>query len=89
MTVTEFANAITAYASVTGASATSWFRTNPHNMAVGGVAGSAHRFGLAVDVIYDRALELSWRQELARRLGLRLIAEDDHDHLQPLAWPPG
>lgn len=29
------------------------------------------------------------RTEMARRLGLRLIVEHDHDHLQPLDWEAG
>lgn len=29
------------------------------------------------------------RIEMAARLGLRLVIEGDHDHLQPLEWSPG
>lgn len=30
---------------------------------------------------------LSNREAIARSFGLRVVAEDDHDHLQPLDWP--
>ena len=29
------------------------------------------------------------REQLAQRLGLKLVHEDDHDHLQPVDWLPG
>lgn len=29
------------------------------------------------------------RGQIAERLGLRLVIEVDHDHLQPLGWKPG
>ncbi len=29
------------------------------------------------------------REQLAERLGLKLVHEDDHDHLQPAEWLPG
>jgi hypothetical protein len=77
------------YRLLTGASATSSFRTAKHNHDVGGVPHSAHLAGLAVDVIYDDPTPTqAERQEWARRLGLKLIVEGDHDHLQPLDWAP-
>ena len=30
-----------------------------------------------------------FRIEVARRLGLKLVIEEDHDHLQPLDWQAG
>jgi hypothetical protein len=32
---------------------------------------------------------LDERGEIARRLGLRLVPEHDHDHLQPIPWERG
>jgi len=74
-----------------GASVTSWFRSDIHNTAVGGVAHSAHRFGLGVDLVFDTP-RTSERDAIfvedARRLGIRVIVEGDHLHLQPLDWEP-
>ena len=87
MTLAAFAEAVTRYGALAGASATSWFRTREHNTAVGGVAHSAHLVGLGCDVVYDGStLSVEWRTEWAARLGLRLIPEGDHDHLQPSDW---
>jgi len=89
MTVGEFAEAAYQYAMLTGASATSAFRTEARNRLVGGVTYSAHRFGRAVDVVYDTTPPREVRDILAQRLGLKLIDEGDHDHLQPLDWGAG
>jgi hypothetical protein len=89
MTHADFADAVLTYASLTNASATSWFRTPKHNGGVGGVTHSAHLAGLAVDVVYDAPLAEAMRQGWASRFGLRLIVEGDHDHLQPLDWAAG
>jgi hypothetical protein len=86
----DFTDAVMRYAALTGASATSWFRTVKHNGEVGGVAHSAHVAGLAVDVVYDPPMPTAeWRTDWARRLGLRLVIEGDHDHLQPADWQAG
>lgn len=89
MTITEFAQRLSTYCFLTRASVTSWGRTEARNRAVGGVPYSAHRFFLAVDLVYDVELPLEERKVTAERLGLRLIAEDDHDHLQPIVWGRG
>jgi hypothetical protein len=90
VTLAEFSEAALRYAALTGASATSWFRTAAHNHAVGGVVHSAHVVGLAVDVVYNDPVPLmAERVEWAKRLGLRLVAEGDHDHLQPDSWVAG
>lgn len=82
MTPSQFANAALAYCAATGGSVTSWGRTAKRNAAVGGVANSAHLLWLAVDVVYDEPLDVAHRKSLATRLGLTLIDEGDHDHLQ-------
>ncbi len=86
MDASAFALAAQMYCLVTRASGKSSYRTAKHNETVGGVAHSAHLVGLALDVVYDKPLPLAERDEWASRLGLRLITEDDHDHLQPLDW---
>lgn len=89
MTISEFTIAATTYCMLTSGSQTSGFRTTKHNKDVGGVAFSAHRFGLAWDVVYDEKLDQTVRNAIAFRLGLKLIAEGDHDHLQPFDWIAG
>ncbi len=85
----HFLDALRSYCAALGASVTSYGRTTAHNHAVGGVEYSPHRVWLAADVVYDTPPSLAERQELARRLGLMLIVEGDHDHLQPLGWSAG
>lgn len=82
MSPLDFADRILAYCSATNASVTSWGRTQAHNKRVGGVPESAHLLWLAADVIYDTVLERTYRVALAKRLGLVLLDEGDHDHLQ-------
>jgi len=91
MTRGEFVEAAMTFCALTGGSVTSWTRTVRHNAspAVGGVTNSAHLYGLAVDVVYDTPQVLKPTMERARRLGLKLIREKDHDHLQPNDWVVG
>ena len=93
MTIGEFAEALAQYCGLHGGSITSWGRTTIRNKMVGGVQYSAHRFFRGADVVYDDLTTLgadpAGRKEDARRLGLLLIAEGDHDHLQPLDWTRG
>lgn len=91
MSIGEFAEAVATYCLIHGGSITSWGRTTLRNKAVGGVPGSSHRFWRGADVVYDSTDV--WKDpnriEYARRLGLKIIAEGDHDHLQPLDWSAG
>lgn len=80
----DFAAALIAYCAATGASVTSWGRTLAHNKTAGGAANSFHLTWQAADVVYDARLPLPQRKALARHLGLELIAEGDHDHLEPI-----
>jgi len=91
VTIGEFADASATYCMLTQASETSGGRSAKHNAAVGGVLFSAHRFFRAKDVVYDDPASMSRddRVALAVRLRLKLIVEDDHDHLQPLDWISG
>jgi len=85
MTRAEFYDALFVYCSLMGASTTSSIRSEVHNKKVGGVLHSAHIFGLGADVVYDSPVA-DVAEARARRLGLKLIREGDHDHLQPLEW---
>ena len=92
MTPHDFLDALRTYCALTGASVTSYGRTPGHNAdpKIGGVKNSAHLYWLAADVVYDPPVPIpSVRTERARRLGLWLLAEGDHDHLQPLEWSKG
>lgn len=89
MTRAEFAEAVYSYCARTGGSVTSWIRSEQRNAVVGGVPFSAHLAGLAVDVVYGAAPTREVRETWARRFGLLVIIEDDHDHLQPIGWRAG
>lgn len=91
MSIGEFAEAVAMYCLLHGGSITSWGRSTHHNREVGGVPGSPHRFWRGADVVYDDLNTQSdpLRLEYARRLGLKIVQEGDHDHLQPLDWAAG
>ncbi len=89
MTRAEFNDAADTYCALFGASTTSGQRTLKHNKAVGGVANSAHLFGRARDVVYDTPPDSTACVEAGKRLGIRVIIEGDHHHLQPLSWQAG
>lgn len=89
MTRAEFNDAADTYCALFGASTTSAQRTLKHNKAVGGVPNSAHLFGRARDVVYDTPPDKDKCVSMGARLGLRVIIEDDHHHLQPLDWQAG
>lgn len=80
--VGSFARAVAAYCGATRASVTSWIRTPHRNSMVGGARYSRHKDGLGVDVVYDLIIPLSRAETVAGELGLELIREYDHDHLQ-------
>lgn len=82
MTVTEFADALRSYCGAMNASVTSWGRTLMHNKKVGGVPDSAHTIWKGADVVYDSPKDLSVKGPIAKRLGLMIIVESDHDHIQ-------
>jgi hypothetical protein len=43
---------------------------------------------MAVDVVYDQQEPVDFRQGLAHSLGLVVLREETHDHLQPADWRP-
>jgi hypothetical protein len=85
-TICTFAEAVAEFAQKFGGSCTSWGRTAVHNTSVGGVHGSPHVSWLGADLVYDTPAPLADREAAAHALGLQLIAEATHDHLQPIGW---
>ena len=63
-------------------SVTSWLRSRKHNGQVGGVADSRHLLGLAVDVVLDNTNDTMDFELMAKGIGLQVIAEGDHLHVQ-------
>lgn len=63
-------------------SVTSWIRSPERNATVGGVADSRHLYGLAVDVVLDRGADRPAFEAAAKTLGLQVIFEEDHLHVQ-------
>ena len=84
MTVASFAEKVKVYCESTTGNVTSWGRTPKHNKAVGGLPNSFHLTWLAVDVVYDVCPPTKKRLALATSLGLQLVRESSHDHLEPL-----
>jgi hypothetical protein len=68
---------------------TSGYRSPRANLDAGGVTHSAHQHFLAVDVILDATADRVAFKLAADRLGLLVLSEEDHEHLQPLDWKPG
>ncbi len=85
----QFLDSLIQFIAVCGGRVTSYGRDWEGNRHVGGVERSAHLVWLAADVAYTTRLPLEARREWAERLGLRLLEEPDHDHLQPLDWKAG
>ena len=89
MTRAAFADAVLTYCAHLGCSVVSGYRTRARNTAKKGVAHSAHLFGLGADVVPDVEPNHDEASDVAKRLGLRVIFEPDHHHLQPLDWRAG
>jgi len=86
MTPGQFAECLIAYCAWAGGSVTSWGRSPERNEAVGGHADSSHLVWLGADIGYwpNPEPDLEIAQRRARRLGMKLVRESDHDHLQAL-----
>jgi hypothetical protein len=89
VSLSEFSVAVVVYCLWTRASVVSGIRTAKRNgLLPDSVPHSGHLWGMAVDVVYDDAPPEDGA-EIAKRLGMTLLREHDHDHLQPLGWIPG
>ena len=62
-------------------SVTSWIRTPKRNVEVGGSMRSNHLMGLAVDIVIESP-DIDGFILFAKRLGLKVIKERDHYHLE-------
>ena len=89
MTPHEFLDAMMQLASRHRFRETSGYRARVSNTNVGGKLFSAHQYWLARDIILEPGESLEETKESTRRLGLLVIDEGDHLHLQPLDWKAG
>lgn len=62
-------------------SVTSWFRSEAHNVEVGGLPKSLHLTGLAVDVVLDSAFTTDLFRSYCKSIGVYVYDEGDHLHL--------
>ena len=84
MTPDGFAAALMAFCAWSRGSVSSWGRSAERNAEVGGHTHSYHLIWLAADVVYapnPRPAQAAARRRAAQ-LGIKLIREGDHDHLQ-------
>jgi hypothetical protein len=63
-------------------SVVSWFRTELRNRAEGGLVDSRHLDGLGADVIPDPSENRADIITTARSLGLQVVDEGDHIHIE-------
>jgi len=63
-------------------SVTSWIRTPKRNKHVGGHPHSKHLLGLAVDIVPDDPDDKAIIMLTFRKLGLMVLDEGDHIHVQ-------
>ncbi len=84
MSPADFAVRLLAYCSASRGSVTSWGRTLKHNKKKKGSPTSYHLIWLGADVVYDDLLGEKHRKLFAKRLGLKIWVEPDHDHIHPL-----
>ena len=89
MTPHEFLDAMMQLASRHRFRETSGYRHPLANVRVGGKPFSAHQYWLGRDIILEPGESLEGTKESTRRLGLLLIDEGDHLHVQPLDWKAG
>ena len=89
MTPHEFLDALMSLAGRHRFRETSGYRAPASNAAVGGKPFSAHQYWLGRDVILEEGEKAEEFKESARRLGLFVLDEGDHFHLQPRDWRAG
>lgn len=81
--VGEFCERVAGVCLLVDGSVTSWGRSRKRNEDVGGVANSWHLQFLGADVVLDDTANESLLFWAARRLGLQVVKEEDHYHLEP------
>lgn len=96
MNLDEYWQAVHAYCERTLGSCDSWGRTPERSVAVGGYETDPHTWWMGADIIYTGGMRTGWPRPLniptqqaeayADSLGLEIIHEKDHDHLQPKGW---
>ena len=86
MTPAGFADAVRSFAGGSRGSVTSYIRSAERNRQVGGHPESLHMVGLAADIVYSPNPKppITQAKRRALKLGMKLIREGDHDHLQAL-----
>ena len=89
MTPHTFLDALMQLASRFGFRETSGYRSAAGNQAVGGVKYSSHQFWLGRDILLDPGEDTVMFTEAARRVGLKVLNEGDHLHVQPATWEKG
>ena len=67
-----------------GMSVTSWGRSQARNAAKGGIPNSQHLHWTAVDVEWDPGTRPEYGElaGAAARVGLEVVPEPDHDHIE-------
>ncbi|MDP3940549.1 MAG: D-Ala-D-Ala carboxypeptidase family metallohydrolase [Deltaproteobacteria bacterium] len=85
MDLAAFALAVVAYRRGLNGTVTSWGRNAGDNKAVDGVPNSRHLYDLAADVVPGAGFTAERRRRYGHSLGLWVLVESDHDHLEPLS----
>lgn len=83
MTYLEFCTAVSQLAAISRFRVTSWWRSPVSNASVGGVETSWHVLGMACDVVAETVLDTERIAKFAPKLGLEVIDETTHLHLEP------
>jgi len=83
MTRPEFIEFVAQLCEEFGGSITSWVRTKKRNTMVGGHPRSRHMTGFGVDVVLDEETSIPAFRDAAYALGLSVLDEGDHLHIQP------
>lgn len=89
MTPGEFLAALMQLAGAFEFRITSYYRSPAQNLALKGQPSSPHLFWVGADVVLLEAHDKERFLADAPRVGLTVIEEADHFHLQPLGWTPG
>ena len=82
----DFAAAIIVLGQQFGGSVTSWGRTVKHTVAVGGFDGDPHTWWLGADLVWDQTPDRAALDLAASALGVQVLHEATHDHVQPVGW---